>query len=546
LDDGNSAAHANSNTLRDIYVGETLNAASRMHQHLKTPAKQHLKNIRIIIDERFNKSVCLDLESYLIKMLAGDGANRVLNRNNGITETRYYQCEMYREGFRNIFERLKAEGVFTRSIPEIENSDLFKLSPFKALTEHQANSVEEIVNGLLIDIERGSKSTIVIQGDPGTGKTVMAIYMIKLLIDIKTFTSLEDLDSNLRLSNFFTERNQRLLHDLRIGLVVPLQSLRKSIKIVFEKTPGLNVGEAEGIFDLLLVDETHRLNQRANQAGAKLNTKFATITSELFGSDDKSKTQLDWIRAKSRHQIFLLDAAQSVRPADLPTELLSGLVANTRASGRHFQLRTQMRVKAGSDFVSYVRWILNPHPLSYPRVRQDFGEYDFRSFDSVAHMRDQIFQRNAEVGLSRMVAGFAWPWKSKKDRNEFDIEIGQTQLRWNSVIADWIASSKALEEVGSIHTVQGYDLNYVGVIIGLDLRFDPERRRLFIDRNSYFDKKGKENNPVLGRKYSDDDLLRFITQIYAVLMTRGIRGTYVYACDPGLREYLKFFIPTRC
>ena len=298
---------------------------------------------------------------------------------------------------------------------------------------------------------------------------------------------------------------------------------------------------------VLLVDETHRLNQRANQAGAKLNTKFATITSELFGSDDKSKTQLDWIRAKSRHQIFLLDAAQSVRPADLPTELLSGLVADTRASGRHFQLRTQMRVKAGSDFVSYVRWLLDPHPLSYPRVRQDFGEYDFRSFDSVAHMRDQIFQRNAEVGLSRMVAGFAWPWKSKnkKDRNEFDIEIGQTQLRWNSVIADWIASSKALEEVGSIHTVQGYDLNYVGVIIGLDLRFDPERRRLFIDRKSYFDRKGKENNRVLGKKYSDDDLLRFITQIYAVLMTRGIRGTYVYACDPGLREYLKVFIPTR-
>ena len=554
LDDGNSAAHTNSNTLRDIYVGETLNAASRMYQHLKTPAKQHLKNIRVIIDERFNKSVCLDLESYLIKMLAGDGANRVLNRNNGITETQYYQREMYREGFRNIFERLKAEGVFTRSIPEIENSDLFKLSPFKALTEDQANSVEEIVNRLLIDIERGSKSTIVIQGDPGTGKTVMAIYMIKLLIDIKTFTSLEDLDSDLRFSNFFTERNQQLLHDLRIGLVVPQQSLRKSIKIVFKKTPGLQpsmvmdpfkVGEAEEIFDLLLVDETHRLNQRANQAGAILNTKFATITSELFGSDDKSKTQLDWIRAKSRHQIFLLDAAQSVRPADLPTELLSGLVADSRASGQHFQLRTQMRVKAGSDFVSYVRWILDPHPLSYPRVRQDFGEYDFRSFDSVAHMRDQIFQRNAEVGLSRMVAGFAWPWKSKKDRDEFDIEIGQTQLRWNSVIADWIASSKALEEVGSIHTVQGYDLNYVGVIIGLDLRFDPERRRLFIDRNSYFDKKGKENNPVLGKKYSDDDLLRFITQIYAVLMTRGIRGTYVYACDPGLREYLKVFIPTR-
>jgi uncharacterized protein len=554
LDDGRDTAQANPNKLRDIYVGESLNAAGRLRQHLETPAKQHLKNIRVIIDEKFNKSVCLDLESYLIKMLAGDGANRVLNRNNGITESKYYQREVYRDGFRNIFERLKADGVFTRSIPEIENSVLFKLSPFKALTEDQATSVEEIVKGFLIDVERGAKSMIVIQGDPGTGKTVVAIYMIKLLVDIKTFTSLEDLDSDSRFSNFFTETNQRLLQGLRIGLVVPQQSLRDSIKKVFRKTPGLNpsmvmtpfdVGQVDGIFDLLLVDETHRLNQRASQPSGVLNAKFATITRELFGSDDTSKTQLDWIQAKSRHQIFLLDAAQSVRPADLPSGLLSDLVADTRASGRYFQLRTQMRVQAGSDFVSYVHWILDPRPLSVPRVRRDFGEYDFRAFDSVAHMRDEIFRRNAEVGLSRMVAGYAWEWKTKRDKNAFDIEIGQTRLCWNSTPTDWIASSNALEEVGSIHTVQGYDLNYVGVIIGLDLRFDPERRRLFIDRDSYFDKKGKENNPALGRTYSDDDLLRFITQIYAVLMTRGIRGTYVYACDPGLREYLKAFIPSR-
>lgn len=552
LDDGRDAVQSNPNRLRDIYVGESLNAAGRLRQHLETPAKQHLKNIRVIIDERFNKSVCLDLESYLIKMLAGDGANRVLNRNNGITESKYYQREVYRERFRSIVERLKDDGIFTRSIPEIENSDLFKLSPFKALTEDQANSVEEIVKGFLIDVERGAESTIVIQGDPGTGKTVVAIYMMKLLVDIKTLASLEDLDSDSRFSSFFTEGNQSLLHGLRIGLVVPQQSLRDSIKKVFRKTPGLDrsmvmtpfdVGQADETFDLLLVDETHRLNQRASQTSGVLNAKFAAITRTLFGSDDTSKTQLDWIRAKSRHQIFLLDAAQSVRPADLPSGLLSNLVADTRASRRYFQLQTQMRVQAGSDFVSYIRWILDPRPLSAPRVRQDFGEYDFRAFTSVAEMRDEIFRRDAEVGLSRMVAGYAWEWRIRRDNNAFDIEIGQTRLRWNSTPTDWISSSNALEEVGSIHTVQGYDLNYVGVIIGLDLRFNPQQRRLFIDRDSYFDKKGKENNPALGKRYSDNDLLRFITQIYAVLMTRGIRGTYVYACDPGLREYLKVFIP---
>jgi DUF2075 family protein len=554
LDNGRNTVQASpKDKLRDIYVGESLNAVGRLHQHLGSPAKQHLTNVRVILHEKFNKSVCLDLESYLIKMLAGDGANQVLNRNNGITEAQYYQRDAYREGFRTIFEQLKADGIFTRSIAEIENSDLFKLSPFKALTEDQANSVEEIVKGFLVDVERGGESTIVIQGDPGTGKSVVAIYLMKLLVDIKTFDSLEDLDSDSRFSYFFTETSKSLLRGLRIGLVVPQQSLRSTIKNVFRKTRGLHpdmvmtpfeVGEAEGTFDLLLVDETHRLNQRANQPSGVLNAKFATITKALFGTDDTSKTQLDWIRVKSRHQIFLLDAVQSVRPADLPPELLADLLADTRASDRHFQLRTQMRVQAGSDFVSYVRWILDPRASSVPRVKLDFGEYDFRTFDTVAQMRDEIFRRNAEVGLSRMVAGYAWEWKTQKDKSAFDIEIGPTRLRWNSTPTDWVASSNALEEVGSIHTVQGYDLNYVGVIIGLDLRFNPGQRRLFIDRNSYFDKKGKENNRALGRTYSDDDLLRFITQIYAVLMTRGIRGTYIYACDPGLREYLRDFIPS--
>jgi DUF2075 family protein len=89
-------------------------------------------------------------------------------------------------------------------------------------------------------------------------------------------------------------------------------------------------------------------------------------------------------------------------------------------------------------------------------------------------MRDEISQRDTAVGLSRMVAGYAWKW-SRKDKNAFDIQIGQTRLRWNSVDSTYsISSNKALKEVGSIHTIQGYDLSYVGVIIGLDLRFNPK------------------------------------------------------------------------
>jgi DUF2075 family protein len=541
--------------LHDVYVGESRNAAARMRQHFESPEKKHLSTVRVIVDATFNKSVCLDLESYLIRMLAGDGAYRVLNRNDGITEADYYDRDGYRETFREVFDQLKHEGVFTRTIPEIENSDLFKLSPFKALTQDQAIAVEGIVEGLFEDLESGSNSTIVVQGDPGTGKTVVAIYMLKLLVDIANTAPAEDLDSDTLFSEFFVEGFRELLTDIRIGLVIPQQSLRESIKKVFRKTPGLrpdmvmtafDVGFADEPFDLLIVDESHRLNQRANQPSGVQNKNFRLITEKLFGSDDTTKTQLDWIRAKSKHQIFLLDAAQSVRPADVPPELLDELVSDARLAKRHYPLASQMRVRAGSDYVAYVRRILGtgadagvPHAVS----REDFDGYDFRMFASVAEMREEIRRKDAEAGLSRLLAGYAWEWKTKTDKTTYDIELDGCQLRWNSTQTDWIASPKSLEEVGSIHTVQGYDLNYAGVIIGPDLRYDAAESRFLFDRGSYFDKKGKENNSVSGKDYTDDELLRFVSNIYAVLLTRGIWGTYVYVCDPALRAYLQEFIP---
>jgi DUF2075 family protein len=102
-----------------------------------------------------------------------------------------------------------------------------------------------------------------------------------------------------------------------------------------------------------------------------------------------------------------------------------------------------------------------------------------------------------------------------------------------------VNSPTSAEEVGSIHTIQGYDLNYAGVIIGRDLYFDENAQRVAFSRENYFDKKGKENNPTLGIKYSDEDLLKYVLSIYRVLLTRGIKGTYVYVCDERLRVYLR-------
>ncbi|WP_022877968.1 DUF2075 domain-containing protein [Microbacterium sp. B19] len=529
-----------------VYVGETVSAASRMRQHLQSPSKAGFRRVRVVIDETFNKSACLDLESHLIRWLAGDGQFTVLNGNEGIIDAQYYARDQYRESFRSIFEQLRSEGVFQRSIPEIENTDLFKLSPFKVLTREQAIAVEQIVESLLDDLASGARSSSVVDGNPGTGKTIVAIYLVKLLADIRDYEDSDEIEPDSLFSEFFVPENRELLKSVRIGLVVPQQSLRESIKKVFKKTPRVSedqvlspfdVGKSQEPFDLLIVDETHRLNRRANQSSGVRNRDFAEINRRLFGADDVSKTQLDWIRARSSHQILLIDERQAVRPADLSRELLSAEIAEARRNHRHFPLARQMRVRADADYIGFIRQMLGGEARA--GARPDFGEYDLRFFTSVVEMQDAIRQREREAGLSRLVAGYAWDWKTRGNKPGYDFEIEGAQFTWNRTDKDWIHSPGSTSEIGSIHTLQGYDLNYAGVIIGDDLGYDASTRRVTVNREAYRDRKGKENLRKLKRNTTDEDLLELIQNIYGVLLTRGVLGTYIYVCDPALREYIE-------
>ncbi|EXF25779.1 hypothetical protein BG28_10125 [Nesterenkonia sp. AN1] len=533
---------------RSIYVGESRNVASRIRQHLASGAKDAMQHVQIILDDTFNKSAALDLEAFLIEYLGGDDRYVLLNRNKGIVNGDYFDRAKYRETFQEIFEDLRSKGIFERSLPEIQNDDLFKLSPFKALTPEQAVAVEDILRDLLGRVPgQGHDVPIVVQGDPGTGKTVVAIYLMKLLADIGTAedaeldTTIDDSDS--RFAEFFTEGNRERLSALSIGFVVPQQSLRASVAEVFKHTPYLErsmvldpfaVGESEKHFDVLVVDEAHRLNQRANQPSASQNTRFTEINQKLFGHDESHYTQLDWIKQKSDHQILFLDGAQSVRPADIPRSSWESLLEVAKSADRHHELHSQMRVQAGRGYIDYVRAILR----SEAPGSDEFADYEIEMFYELQVMHDRIRERDAEHGLARLVAGYAWEWRSKKDKSLPDIVLDGYGLQWNRTTKDWINSSTSLDEVGSIHTVQGYDLNYAGVIIGSDLRFDTEQQRIVFDRSNYFDKKGKENNPRLGLEFNDEDLLEYVINIYGVLLTRGIKGTYVYVCDPDLREYL--------
>ena len=528
----------------EIYVGETVNVATRLGQHLMSPSKQHLEHVQIINHRKFNKSVCLDLESQLIKYFAADGKHRVLNANAGITEANYFDRETYRESFEELFQSLVEEGMLSRPIPEIVNSNLFKFSPFKSLNSEQALALTGVLEKLIEDIGGRTNESIVIEGDPGTGKTIVAIYLMKLLSDLPRITLAEAAEQESMFSDFFNFPTQQLFQNFKMAIVIPQQALRKTISDVFAMTPGLSksmvmsqfdVGVSDEYFDLIIVDEAHRLGRRANQPSAAQNIKFREINEKLFGQDSLEATQLEWIKAKSKHQVLLLDVAQSIKPADLPILLTEKLIADAKKSNCHFPLRSQMRVEGGNDYIDFIGRLLSDSPVRL----NSFGPYEFKFCESFEELKQLVDDRERVFGLSRMLAGYAWDWKSKKDKSAIDIELEGHKIQWNQTITDWVNSPTSPREMGSIHTIQGYDLNFAGVVIGRDLSYDPISGRIAFQRDSYFDTKGKEDNPKLGLKFSDSELLAYVINIYRVLLTRGIKGTFLYVVDENLREHLR-------
>jgi uncharacterized protein len=199
------------------------------------------------------------------------------------------------------------------------------------------------------------------------------------------------------------------------------------------------------------------------------------------------------------------------------------------------QLVSQFRVGGGNAYSEFVSDLLNKK-LEDNKLYKSKA-YDFLLFNSIEAFVDAIKKKNQEHGLSRMIAGYSWPWISKDAPSKFDIQINNMQLRWNSTSKDWINSESSPNEVGCIHTTQGYDLNYSGIIFGEEIGFDEATNQIVINKDKYFDRNGKQsiNDP--------QELKQYILNIYQTIMLRGIKGTYVYACDPGLRKYFSTHIP---
>lgn len=514
------------------YVGESTNALSRMLNHLSHSEKSKLKYVYIISSPNFNKSATLDIESNLIKYMVADETFILLNGNAGIVDHNYYQKDKYYEVFKKIWENLKLQKVVTKNILEIDNSDLFKYSPYKSLTLDQHQAVQKYLKILL----NRNKSTVFVEGSAGTGKTILAVYLIKLLLTRFDIDDYEDLEGDSLQELKLVQRIQNNKKELSVGIVVPMVSLRKTIKEVFKNVKGLKANMVLGSsdvfkkhYDILIVDEAHRLKRRfgiTNYRSHDSNNKKLGLGNE--------GTELDWIMANSTHQLFFYDQAQSIRPSDINKNFF--LKIKELKETEKIKLTSQLRSKGGIDYISFIDKLLN-NEIGDEKFNFDSTDYDLKVFDYMPDMIKELQFKEDEFGLSRMIAGYGWEWVSRNS-NTADAIIDGVELTWNRVPHDWINSNTELTEIGCIHTTQGYDLNYAGIIIGNEIKFNKDTNEIYVVKNNYFDAKGKVG-------ITDNEVLKeYIINIYKTLLYRGIKGVYIYVCDSDLRNYFKKHIPT--
>ncbi|MDO5322122.1 MAG: DUF2075 domain-containing protein [Bacteroidia bacterium] len=564
---------------REIYVGETTNAYVRYTQHADPHGpnykdRKKLNSISIIFDDKFNKSAILDIEQGLIQLIGADNAIQrqnnaekvftLQNKNGGQSSSHdYYNRIIYQQKLEDIWKQLIKKGLAFNEFHNIRNSDLFKYSPYTSLTGEQEQVCRDILRDIMQKLLSGEKGTALVKGSAGTGKSILLINMILTLtcIGSKQYDydpgaeEVDELDDRYKLREelqlFLKEWKRRTGNkNLKIGFVVPMKPIRGAFKTVFANTQGLVakmvIGPNEVVtknndreYDVVFVDEAHRLKRRQS-LGAEIGS-FDKCCDKL-GLDKYKANCMDFLFMKSKYQVLVYDENQTVKASDIPSEEFKQRLPDNLLSR---ELISQMRCKGGSLFIDYVDSILSN---SCTEVL-DFGRnYDIKLFDDPNELISFINKKDKSEGLCRTVAGYAWKWVSKKGNGTAntvsdmkrlgrkpDIVFGEKSYYWNIDNSRWILNSSP-EEIGCIHTTQGFDLNRVGVIFGPEIDFDPTSSMITIDRRKFYDTKVKSG-------VDDSSLRKFILNAYKVMMVRGIHGCYVYACNKNLQQYLSQYFP---
>lgn len=402
-----------------------------------------------------------------------------------------------------------------------------KIRPSKSLQDSLSNMLKGNREFIMIDDQKivyetalsmarksykdGKKRVLIVKGGPGTGKSVLAINLLVNLTNENMVC--QYVTKNAAPRNVYASKLSGDLKKTRINNLF--------------KGSGCFVESAENEFDVLLIDESHRLNAKSG----------------MF--KNQGENQIKEIIHAGKFSIFFIDESQRIDIYDIGSvDEIQKYIRQVSAEYEILELESQFRCN-GSD--GYIAWIDDVLQIRETANKNGFDlDYDIQIFDNPTEMKEKIFEINKKNNKARLLAGYCWEWiKEGKNKSDvYDITISEYNfaMSWNlGNSSTWAIDPKSVNEIGCIHTSQGLEFDYVGVIIGEDLRY--ENGKIITD----FTKRAKTDNSLKGIKkmYNDhpEKALKLADEIirntYRTLLTRGQKGCYIYCTNKKLSDYLK-------
>lgn len=423
---------------------------------------------------------------------------------------------------REFIKRVVETGDDSEILYEIDNG---RIKPSKSLQDAIVGMLESNPEFNLIDDQKvvferimelsrqcerdGKKRVLIATGGPGTGKTVIAMNLLARLTQEGVFVQYCSKNSAPRTVYAKKLKGHRT---------------KSSIDNMF-KGSGAYVDAPRNAVGVVLADEAHRLNEKSG----------------LYGN--QGVNQIHEIIHAARLSVFFIDECQRVTVKDIGSvgEIKRWAAVNG-AEVYEEELTSQFRCNGSDGYLAWLDDVLEIRETANYDV--EGIDYDFEVLDSPDEMRQKVIERNQGSNKSRILAGYCWNWPraGRADTNTHEITIGDFEISWNLDGGEAFAlSPTSINEAGCIHTTQGLEFEYVGVIIGDDLRYEGDHvvtdytKRAGTDQSIKGLKKMEREDPKHALKLADE----IIKNTYRTLMTRGMKGCYVYATDPNLRSYLK-------
>ena len=377
------------------------------------------------------------------------------------------------------------------------------------MIDEQKVVYEEIIRISELCQKDGRKRTVICTGGPGTGKTVIAINLLAEL----------------------TQHNQLVQYVSKNS--APRQVYLKKLKGVLKKSSVDNMFKGSGMYTdapenmagTLLVDEAHRLNEKSGM--------FHNL----------GENQIKEIIVSSLCSVFFIDEDQRVTMDDIGSvDQIKRWAREEESDVYEMELVSQFRCNGSNGYLAWLDDVLQIRPTANTDL--DDVDFDIRVCDTPNEVRDLIIEKNKTTNRARMLAGYCWDWnKAEANNTEYhDIKIGDFEMSWNLSSGEPFAVSEtSINEIGCIHTSQGLEFDYVGVIVGDDIRFENGEvitdftKRAKTDQSLKGIKTLNKTNPEEAQKRADE----IIRNTYRTLLTRGMKGCYIYCVDKELEQYLK-------